>query len=87
MHACHRPFSAGDRPIIGPAVAFRYASLCTGFGSGSLSASLILYLDCLVILIGALFTTSFWNEIFLGNKIGGYLTTSRDKVGVKKTVL
>lgn len=53
--ACHRPFSADDRPIIGPAAAFGNLYLCTGFGSrgwsiglgsGSLLASLILGLPC-----------------------------------------
>ncbi|KAK1732317.1 D-amino acid dehydrogenase [Skeletonema marinoi] len=53
--ACHRPFSADDRPIIGPAAKFGNVYLCTGFGSrgwsvglgsGSLLASLILGLPC-----------------------------------------
>jgi D-amino-acid dehydrogenase len=49
--ACHRPISADDRPIIGPAAKFSNLYLCTGFGSrgwsiglgsGSLLACLIL---------------------------------------------
>lgn len=55
--ACHRPFSADDRPIIGPVAAKKFSNvyLCTGFGSrgwsiglgsGSLLASLILGLPC-----------------------------------------
>ena len=55
VSACHRPFSADDRPIIGKAAAFGNVYLCTGFGSrgwsivlgsGSLLASLILGLPC-----------------------------------------
>jgi hypothetical protein len=53
--ACHRPFSADDRPIIGPTYQFPNLFLCTGFGSrgwsvgvgsGSLLSSLILQLPC-----------------------------------------
>jgi hypothetical protein len=53
--ACHRPFSADDRPIIGPAAKFSNLYLCTGFGSrgwsiglgsGSLLASFMLGLPC-----------------------------------------
>lgn len=49
--ACHRPFSADDRPIVGPVLKFSNLYLCTGFGSrgwsvglgsGSLLASMIL---------------------------------------------
>ncbi len=55
VSACHRPFSADDRPIIGSAAGFGNVYLCTGFGSrgwsiglgsGSLLASLILGLPC-----------------------------------------
>lgn len=53
--ACHRPISADDRPLIGPAARYPNLYLCTGFGSrgwsiglgsGKLLASQMLGIPC-----------------------------------------
>ena len=38
--ACHRPFSADDRPMIGPSARYHNLYLCTGFGSRGWSIGL-----------------------------------------------